>query len=105
VRDLQQDAGAVAHTRIGADRAAMLEIAENLQPILDDLVRLVAFDVGDESDAAGVVLEARIVQTGGRPHLGTGGHVGIGNLCRHRSALGIRWRNSQRRLRLSRTKS
>src|SRR5436190_1376935 len=30
VRNLHEDAGAIAHTRIGASRAAMLEIAENL---------------------------------------------------------------------------
>ena len=29
VRDLHQDAGAVAGARIGADRAAMLEVAED----------------------------------------------------------------------------
>ena len=40
VRDLQQDAGAVAGARIGADRAAMLEIAEDRERVLDQLVRL-----------------------------------------------------------------
>ena len=62
VRDLHQDAGAVAHARIGADRAAMLEIAQDAQAVLDDLVRLAALDVGDEADAAGVLVERRIVQ-------------------------------------------
>ena len=32
VRDLHQDAGAVAHARIGADRAAVLEIAQDARP-------------------------------------------------------------------------
>ena len=40
MRDLHQDAGAVAGERVGADRAAMLEVLENLQRVLDDLVRL-----------------------------------------------------------------
>ena len=62
VRDLHQDAGAVAHARIGADRAAMLEIAEDAQAVFDDLVRLAALDVGDEADAAGILVERRIVK-------------------------------------------
>ena len=68
VRNLHQDAGAVAGARIGADRAAMLEIAENADRVGDDLMRLLALDVGDEADAAGILLEAGIVEAfGGRP--------------------------------------
>ncbi len=63
VRDLHQDAGAVTGARIGADRAAMLEIAENGERVVDDLVRLAAFDIGDEADAAGILVERRIVKT------------------------------------------
>ena len=67
VRDLHQDAGAVAGARIGADRAAMLEIAENADRVGDDLMRLLALDVGDEADAAGILFEAEIVEAfGGR---------------------------------------
>ena len=73
VRDLHQDAGAVAHARVGADRAAMLEIAEDAQAVLDDLVRLAALDVGDEADAAGVLVERRIVQAMRRRRAGIGG--------------------------------
>ena len=62
VRDLHQDAGAVAGARIGADRAAMLEIAQDRERVLDDLVRLAALDVGDEADAAGILVERRIVE-------------------------------------------
>ena len=39
VGDLDQDAGAVAHQRIGADRAAVVEVLEDLQALLDDRVR------------------------------------------------------------------
>ena len=68
VRDLHQDAGAVARARIGADRAAMLEIAEDADRVGDDLMRLLALDIGDEADAAGILLERGIVETfGGRP--------------------------------------
>ncbi len=62
VRDLHQDAGAVAGARIGADRAAMLEIAENLQRVLHDLLGLAALDVGNEADAAGILGESGIVE-------------------------------------------
>ena len=63
VRHLHQDAGAVAHARIGADRAAMFEIAENLNRVGDDLMRLLSLDVGDEADAAGILVERGIVET------------------------------------------
>ncbi len=66
VRDLHQDAGAVAGARIGADGAAMLEIAENADRIGDDLMRLLALDVGDEADAAGILLQAEVVEALGR---------------------------------------
>ena len=59
VGNLDQDAGAVAHQRVGADGAAMVEVLEDLQALLDDRVRLAARDVGDEADAAGVVLVRR----------------------------------------------
>ena len=59
VRDLHQNAGAVAGARIGADRAAMFEVAENADRVGDDLMRLLALDVGDEADAAGILLQAR----------------------------------------------
>jgi len=38
VRRLHQDAGAVAGARVRADRAAMFEIEENRQAVLDDLM-------------------------------------------------------------------
>ncbi len=65
VGDLHQDAGAVAEARIGADGAAMLEIAEHAQRVGDDLMRLPALDVGDEADAAGILFQRRIVQAFG----------------------------------------
>ena len=66
VRDLHEDARAVAGARIGADRAAMLEIAQDRQRVGDDLMRLAALDVGDEADAAGILFQRRIVQAFGR---------------------------------------
>jgi hypothetical protein len=63
VRNLHQDAGAVAGARVGADRAAMLEVAQNADRVGDDLVRLLALDIGDEADAAGILFQAEIVET------------------------------------------
>jgi hypothetical protein len=40
----------------------MVEVLEDLQPLLDDVVRPVPLDVGDEADAAGIVLVHRVVQ-------------------------------------------
>ena len=62
VGDLREQAGAVAHQRIGADRAAMRQVLEHGEAVADDLVRLDALHVGDEADAAGIVLVARIVE-------------------------------------------
>ncbi len=72
VRDLHQDAGAVAHARIGTDRAAVLEVAQDPQAVFDDLMRLAALDVGDEADAAGILVELGIVEALGRRHAGIG---------------------------------
>src|SRR6185503_7779296 len=57
VRNLHQDSGAVAHARIGAGGAAVFQIAEYAQAVFDDQMRLTALDVGDESDAAGILVE------------------------------------------------
>ncbi|MET3246990.1 hypothetical protein ABIE53_003735 [Burkholderia sp. OAS925] len=62
VRNLDQNARAVAHERIGADSAAVVEILQNLQALLDDLVTFLALDMSDEADAAGVMFVLRVVQ-------------------------------------------
>mmetsp|Transcript_18075 Transcript_18075/g.43199 ORF Transcript_18075/g.43199 Transcript_18075/m.43199 type:complete len:209 (+) Transcript_18075:1295-1921(+) len=56
VRDLDQDAGAVTHQFVGADRATVVQVLEDLQALLDDVVRLVTLDVGDKSQPTGVLL-------------------------------------------------
>src|SRR5262249_59565196 len=63
VGHLNQDAGAIAGARIGADRATMLEVAEDREGVVDDLVRLAALDVGDETDAARILIERRVIKT------------------------------------------
>ena len=62
MRDLDEDAAAVAELGIGADGAAMVEIVQDLQALLDDGVGLAVLHVGDEADAAGILLHRRVVE-------------------------------------------
>jgi hypothetical protein len=62
VRHLQQHAGAVAGVGLGAGCAAVVQVLQDLDRLLQDLVRLAALDVDHEADAAGVVLEPRVVE-------------------------------------------
>jgi len=41
----------------------VVEIDKDLQAAADDVVRLLALDIGDEADAARIVLVARIVES------------------------------------------
>ena len=62
VRDLDQEAGAVAGFRIAAAGAAMRQVDQDLNALDDDVVRFLALDVGDKANAAGIVLVARVVE-------------------------------------------
>ena len=62
VRNLDEDAGAIAGFGIAAARATVREVHQNLDAFDDDLVGLLALDVGDEADAASVVLKAGVVE-------------------------------------------
>ena len=64
---------------IGADSAAMVEIEQDLQAHCDDFVRLGVVHIGDEADAAGVMLVARVIQA-----LGRGQAVGVQQNLIHR---------------------
>ena len=79
MRNLQQHAAAVAGLGIGADRAAMVEIEQDLQAHLDQFMRLGVVHVGDEADAAGVMLVARVIKS-----LGRGQAVGVQENLIHR---------------------
>ena len=61
--------------------AAVLQVDQHLETPLDDRVRPAALDVHDEADAAGVVLEARVIQA-----LGLRGHER--SLLGHENVLG-----------------
>ncbi len=62
VRDLGEDAATVAELGVGADGAAMVEVAQDLQALLDQPVALAVLHVGDEADAAGVFLVGGVVE-------------------------------------------
>jgi hypothetical protein len=62
MRYLHENAAAVAELGICPDRAAVVEIDEDLQALGDDRVRPAVRHVGDEADAAGIMLVARIVE-------------------------------------------
>ena len=69
VGELEQHARAVAGVRVGARRAAVLEVLEGGDRPLDRLVAGVAAQPRDERDAAGIVLVRRVVEADrlGRP--------------------------------------
>ena len=62
MRDLGQDAAAVAERRIRAHRAAVVEVDQNLQALFEDIVRLAVLHVGHEANAARVMLFGWVVQ-------------------------------------------
>jgi len=63
VRNLDEDAGAVAVFWITTAGAAVGKVQEDLNAFLDDFVALDAGDAGDKPDTAGVVLMRRVVET------------------------------------------
>ncbi len=60
---MKQHAGAIACLRIAAAGAAVRKVDQDLDALLDDVMRLEALKVSHKADAAGVVFEARIVKT------------------------------------------
>ena len=63
VRDLYQNSRAVSGDRIAAAGSPVLQIHEYLNAFEDDIVRPFSLDVCDETDAAGIPLKTRVVQT------------------------------------------
>ena len=64
VGHLQQHPGAVAGARVGAGGAAVLEVLDGAQALVDDLVRGHVVQTGDERHAR-IVLVAGVVEAGG----------------------------------------
>ena len=63
VRNLNQHARAVARLRIAAAGSAVLQVLQHLDALLHDRVALLALDVGDKPETAGVMLVRRVIQT------------------------------------------
>ncbi len=59
---LEENARAVAGVLLATARAAVLQVEQNLDGLLDQVVRFAVLEVGDEADAAGVVLVVGVVQ-------------------------------------------
>ena len=62
VRNLNQEAGAITRLRVAATRPAMSQIDEDLDAFFDDVVRFLALDIGDETDATGIVFVGGVVE-------------------------------------------
>ncbi len=91
VGDLAEDSGAVARVRLGAGRAAVLEVPQYGQGLLNKCVGGLAGEVRHESDATGVLLVARVVHAllggatvHGRPGGGAGAGRGVRGCGTHR---------------------
>ncbi len=63
VRHLDEDAGAVARIGLRPAGAAVFEVAQQAQALLDDVVRLASAEVDHKADAAGVLLVLRVVKS------------------------------------------
>jgi hypothetical protein len=61
--DLNQQSGAITGFRIASAGAAVCEVDQNLDALLDDLMALLTSDAGDKADATSIVLMRRIVKT------------------------------------------
>ena len=86
---LQQDARAIARIGLAAARAAVRQIDQDRERIADDLVGLLALDVHDKADAAGIVFKLRVVQPLLlRPTVRRGG-VGVTHCAFSNTRLGV----------------
>ena len=63
VRDLHEDAGAVAGERVGAGRTTMGQVLEDLDAVLDDGMARPALQIHHKADATRIVLALRIVES------------------------------------------
>ena len=83
VRQLDQDTGTVAHQFVCTHCAPVVQVLQNLQRILDNVVRLCALDMGHKANAASVMLVLPGIQTGVLKMLDLGcrGHGTLLNIC------------------------
>ena len=63
IGQLNQNAGAIAHQFVSTDRATVIEVFQNLERVLDNVVRLGALDMGHKANATRVVFLVGRIQT------------------------------------------
>ena len=86
MRYLKQHPGAIAGARIATGTTPVRQIPEQLQGVANELMRCAPMRLGDEADAAGVVLERWIVQSLFRRDV-----VRIASVVEHRAPCVKRW--------------
>ena len=59
IRNLDQDARAIAHQRVGTHGATVVNVLQDLQRLRHDVVALHTLDVGHKAEPAGVVFVTR----------------------------------------------
>jgi hypothetical protein len=68
MRNLNQDAGAIASLYFGTSCTAVFHAAQRTDAHRYDVMRLATFDVNDKRDATSVVFKSWVVQTACRRH-------------------------------------
>ena len=63
MRDLDENARPIARIGIAPAGSTMSEVDQNLDSLEDDVVAFLAGDISHESDAAGIVLKLRVIET------------------------------------------
>lgn len=63
MRDLDEDAGAIARSRIATARSAVRQVNKNFNAFLYNLVRFLPAEVYNKTHPAGVMFVAGIVET------------------------------------------
>ena len=62
IRNLNQNSCAIAHQGIGPNSAAVIQIFQDQQPLLNNRMAFFAFDMRHETDTTGVVFICGVIQ-------------------------------------------
>jgi hypothetical protein len=63
IRNLNEDARAIARQGIRTDRAAMGDIPQNLKALTDNVMAFISLDVSDEAHATSVMFIGGVIKT------------------------------------------
>ena len=61
IRNLDQQSGSVSLQSVGSHGAAVIQVFQDQEALIHDTVALLALDVRDKTNAASIVLEARVI--------------------------------------------